>query len=131
MSTSQDYVIKPLVTAACALAIDKIIFKENDLNKSITFCVASATGAYIGMSVGNSLPVITLPFNLPSGKGLTQRAAEVGCGIGACYVLNKYVMKNTGYRDDSFSKIGAFILADIAGEYASDFIAGRSLSLMA
>lgn len=131
MSTSQDYVIKPLVTAACALAIDKLIFKENDLNKSITFCVASGAGAYLGMSVGSSLPVINLPFNLPSGKGLTQRAAEIGFGVGACYALNKYVLKNTGYRDDTFSKIGAFILSDIAGEYATDFIAGRSLSLMA
>jgi hypothetical protein len=130
--SSSDYVVKPLATAGVALAIDQFFFNESDLNKSITFAVSSGAGAYLGMMVGSSLPDLsnTLPTFLGNGKGLLQRVAEVGFGVGSSYAVNKFVLKNNTYKENMMNKLGALVVADIAGEYISDYIAGRPLSIV-
>ena len=84
------------------------------------------------MMIGSSLPDLstTLPTFLGNGKGLMQRAVEIGSGTGASYVINKYVMKNSSYKENIMNKIGAIVVADLAGEYISDYIAGRPLSFL-
>jgi hypothetical protein len=130
--SSSDYVVKPIATAGVALAIDQFFFNESDLNKSITFGVSSGVGAYLGMMVGSSLPDLssTLPTFLGNGKGLLQRVSEVGFGVGSSYAINKFVLKNNTYKENMMNKLGAFLVADIAGEYISDYIAGRPLSIV-
>jgi hypothetical protein len=127
-----DYIVKPLATAAAAIAIDQFFFNESDLNKSLTFGVSAGAGAYLGMMVGSSLPDLssTLPTFLGNGKGLIQRVSEVGFGVGSAYAVNKFILKNNCYRENTMNKIGAFIAADIAGEYISDYIAGRPLAIL-
>ena len=130
---SSDIVVKPIATSVVAFAIDKFILNENDTNKSITFGASCGAGAYLGMMVGSNIPDIHqyLPTYLGNGKGLLQRVAEIGLGTGTSFIVNQYILKNTSYRENIYNKIGAIAAADIAGEYISDFIAGRPLSILA
>ena len=130
--SSTDYIVKPLSTGATAILIDQFLFNESDLTKSITFGFSAGSGAYLGMMVGSSLPDLssTLPTFLGNGKGLLQRVSEVGFGAGVGYGIHKFVLKNSSYKENMMNKVGALIVSDIAGEYVSDFIAGRPLSFL-
>ena len=131
--SSSDYIVKPLATTLVATASDQFFFNESDLTKSITFGASAGAGAYLGMMIGSSLPDLsnTLPTFLGNGKGLMQRVSEVGFGVGVGYGIHKFVLKNSSYKENMMNKVGALIVSDIIGEYASDFIAGRPLSFLA
>jgi len=131
-SMSSDHVVKPLATAGFCYLIDQFILNEPNMNKSAIFAASSGAGAYAGMMLGSSLPDMssTLPTFLGNGKGLLQRCAEIGSGVGISYGVNRYVLRNTSYRENDMNKIMALVGADILGEYASDYIAGRPLSIL-
>ena len=131
--SSSDYMIKPLATAGLVVALDQMVLNESNLNNSIIFGVSAAAGVYAGMMIGSAIPDMsaTLPVFLGNGKGLIQRVAEVGFGAGAGYGVNKFVFKNSGgYRENMYNKIGILVAADIGGEYITDFIQGRPLSIL-
>ena len=131
-ATSSDYMIKPLASAGFAVAIDQMILGETDLNKSLIFGASAGVGVYGGMMVASYIPDLSesVPAILGNGKGLVQRVAEVGFGSGAGYAINKYVLKNSSYRENMTNKLIALVAADIGGEYVSDFMAGRPLSFL-
>ena len=128
---NSDFIVKPIATALVAFAIDSFVLKETDTNKTISIAVAAGGGAAAGMMVGSYLPSFDLGTYFGNGKGLAQRVAEIGIGAGGSYLLNTMVLKNVSYRENAFDKIPVFIAADIAGEYISDYIAGRPLAIFA
>jgi hypothetical protein len=131
VSTSSDYMIKPLATAGLVVALDQFFLNESNINNSIIFAASAGAGVYAGMMVGSSLPDLSesLPVFLGNGKGLMQRVAEVGFGTGVGFAVNKFVFKNSGYRENMTNKLGVLVAADIGGEYITDFLAGRPLSI--
>jgi len=131
VSTSSDYMIKPLATAGLVVALDQFFLNESNINNSIIFAASAGAGVYAGMMVGSSLPDLSesLPVFLGNGKGLMQRVAEVGFGTGIGFAVNKFVFKNSGYRENMTNKLGVLVAADIGGEYITDFLAGRPLSI--
>ena len=56
-STNSAY-LKPLITGAVAVAGDKFLLNEQDMNKSLYFGAACAAGTFLGAMVGDSLPVV-------------------------------------------------------------------------
>ena len=130
-SSDIDY-FKIIATAGSAAAIDMFIFGENNINNTGVIAVSAGAGAWIGSMVGTSLPDLSssLPVFLGNGKGLMQRALEIGSGVGAGYAINKFVLKSGGYRENMTNKLITFAAADVIGEYASDYINGRPLSLV-
>jgi hypothetical protein len=130
-SSDIDY-FKIIATGASAAAIDMFVFGENNINNTGVIAVSAAGGAWIGSMVGTSLPDLSssLPVFLGNGKGLMQRAIEIGSGVGAGYAINKFVLKSGGYRENITNKLITFAAADIIGEYASDFINNRPLSIL-
>ena len=130
-SSDIDY-FKIIATGASAAAIDMFIFAENNINNTGVIAVSAAGGAFIGGMVGTSLPDLSssLPVFLGNGKGLMQRAIEIGSGVGAGYAINKFVLKSGGYRENMTNKLITFAAADIIGEYASDYINNRPLSIL-
>jgi hypothetical protein len=131
VSTSSDYMIKPLATAGLVVALDQFFLNESNINNSIIFAASAGAGVYAGMMIGSSLPDMSesLPVFLGNGKGLMQRVAEVGFGSGIGFAVNKFVFKNSGYRENMTNKLGVLVAADIGGEYITDFLAGRPLSI--
>ena len=130
--SSSDYMIKPLATAAIVVGLDQMVLNESNINNSIIFGVSAAAGVYGGMMIGYAIPDMSssLPVFLGNGKGLIQRVAEVGFGTGIGFAVNKFVFKNSGYRENMTNKLGVLVAADIGGEYITDFIQGRPLSIM-
>ena len=128
---NSDFIVKPVATALVAFVIDSFVLKETDTNKTISIAVAAGAGAAGGMMVGSFLPSFDLGTYFGNGKGLSQRVAEIGLGAAGSYVVNTMVLKNDSYRENAFDKIPVFIAADIAGEYISDYIAGRPLAIFA
>jgi hypothetical protein len=131
VSTSSDFMIKPLATAGLVVALDQFFLNESNINNSIIFAASAGAGVYAGMMIGSSLPDMSesLPVFLGNGKGLMQRVAEVGFGTGVGFAVNKFVFKNSGYRENMTNKLGVLVAADIGGEYITDFLAGRPLSI--
>ena len=74
VSTSSDYMIKPLATAGLVVALDQFFLNESNINNSIIFAASAGAGVYAGMMVGSSLPDLSesLPVFLGNGKGLMQ-----------------------------------------------------------
>ena len=126
-SISLDYV-KPLVSGGIAFALDMFYLGEQNTTKSATFGASVAAGTFVGGMLGNYAPDIDLPV-LGNGKGLEQRILEIGAGAGVGYGFNKYVLKNSSYREEMIQKIGVIVVADLASELVSDFLAGRPLSI--
>ena len=129
MSTSTNSYLKPLITGAVAVAGDKFLLMEQDLNKSLYFGGAVAAGTYIGVMVGDSLPVV-----VPTGgtyydaKTLEQRLAEVGAGAAAAYLINTQILKNDFQYSQMYNKLALIAGADFIGEYITDYMENRTLS---
>ena len=130
-TSNSDFIIKPLATGAVAVAINQFILKENDMNRSMYLGIAAAGGAAAGSFVGSMLPDMNFGSQqyFGNGKGVSQRIAEVGLGTAGAFVLNTYVLKNTSFRDNWMNQIGVIVAADLAGEYISDYVAGRPLAI--
>ena len=92
---------------------------------------SAGIGVALGGFVGSSLPAVNFGNQayFGNGKGVTQRVSEIGIGVGASYIINNYVLKNTGFRDSYINQIGVIVAADLAGEYISDYVAGRPLAI--
>ena len=130
-TSNSDFIIKPLATGAVAVAINQFILKENDMNRSMYLGIAAAAGAAAGSFVNSMLPDMNFGSQqyFGNGKGVSQRIAEVGMGSGAAFILNTYVLKNTSFRDNYINQIAVIVAADLAGEYISDYVAGRPLAI--
>lgn len=130
-SSDIDY-FKIIATGASAAIIDMFVFGENNINNTGVIAVSAASGAFFGSMVGTSLPDLssTLPVFLGNGKGLIQRTIEIGSAVPTAYAINKFVLKSGGYRENMTNKLITFAAADVIGEYASDFINNRPLSIL-
>ena len=130
-TSNSDFIIKPLSTAAVAVAIDQFILKESNMQKSMYLGASAGLGVAAGGFVASMIP----PMNFGqqayfgNGKGVSARIAEIGLGTGAAFVLNTYVLRNTSFRDNYMNQIGVIVAADLAGEYISDYVAGRPLAI--
>ena len=126
--SSSDFFIKPLATGCVAVAIDQFILK-NDMNRSMYIGLAAGVGASLGSTIGFIPPInFGMQTFFGNGKGASQRLTEMAVGVGAAYVINNYVLKNTSFRDNFTNQIGVIVVADLAGEYISDYISGRPLA---
>lgn len=126
------FLIKPLVSAGVAVALDVFYMKETSISRSLTLGGSVATGVYLGSMVGDIVPEMdAMPDVLGNGKGLFSRVAEVGSSVASSFLINKYVLKNTSYREDLMQKVGVIVVADLVGEVVSDFLAGQPIMLLA
>jgi hypothetical protein len=128
LSFIDNSIIKPAISGGTAFLIDKYYFKESNTQRSIYFAAAVGTGIAAGTIIGSAAPDFSLGV-IGSGKAIESRIAEITLGTGAAYAINKFVLKNDFSRDQMMKRVGAIVVCDIAGEFASDFFAGRALSI--
>ena len=129
--SNSDFIIKPASTAAVAFAINNFILKENDMQKSMYLAAAAGLGVAAGGYVGSMIPPMNFGNSayFGNGKGVSARIAEIGVGTAGAFILNTYVLKNSSFRDNYMNQIGVIIAADLAGEYITDYVAGRALAV--
>ena len=130
-STNSSY-LKPLITGAVAVAGDRFLLNEQDMNKSLYFGAACAAGTFLGGMVGDLLPVV-----IPAGatyydaKTLEQRLAEVGIGAVSAYVINTQFLKNDFEFSQMYPKLALIAGSDFIAEYIVDYYENRALSFFA
>lgn len=121
-------IVKPLVTSLVAGLANRYICKETSMKRNAIFAGAVGVGVFAGGAVATMIP--PMGSVLGNGKGLSARVVEVGLGSAVSYGINKVLMQNVSYGDSFAKKVGIIVVADIIGEYASDYMAGRPLSLL-
>jgi hypothetical protein len=125
---SENTLLKPLITGATVVAIDKFVMKNDNMNESLYFGAAAAAGIYGGSMVAKAMP-LTLPSgDYFDGKTVELRVAEVTVGAGIAYALNKYVLKNDYSQDQMLNKLAVIAVADFIREYAVDYLQGNKLA---
>ena len=51
---SESTILKPLITGATVVALDKLIMKNDNMNESMYFGIAAAAGIYGGSMIAKS-----------------------------------------------------------------------------
>ena len=129
MSGTRDY-IKPLVGGAVAAGLDNMWLMNKNTTANMYFGGAVAVGLFASQILEPLMPQIIPVSVLSNGKTIEDRIIENLAGAGSAYVLNKYILKNDFNPNDMYKKLAIIAASDIAGEYASDYMAGRSLSYL-
>jgi len=118
---------KPVVAGAVAYALDTMYFKTES-SRAIPFAAATAFGIYLGSISGMFIPDITMGF-FPNGKSIEQRLVEIATGSASSYAINRFYLRNDFDSRQMMERVAAIAIADVAGEYAGDYIAGRPMSI--
>ena len=125
--------IKGASSFAFAVAMDKFVLGNTDLNQSLMFAGATTAGIVVGEMI--AVKAITsglLPDSagLYQGKLVSQRLLELTVGIGSGYALNSFVLKNDYNRNDFLKRLGVIAAVDVLAEYAKDYILGNTIGYL-
>ena len=125
---SENTLLKPLVTGAVVIALDKFVMKNENMNESLYFGAAAVAGIYGGSMVAKAMPLDLPSGDYFSGKTVELRVAEIGVGVGVAYALNKFVLKNDYSQDQMLNKLAVLAASDFIAEYAVDYLNGSKLA---
>jgi len=127
---SMNSYIKPIVGGLAAVALDKLVLMNPNMQSSLYFGGAVGAGLLAVSMFQADIPTFLpdVPSIGATGQTLSKRVAEITAGAGAAYAINRYVLKNDNSPQMMAKKIGVVIASDLAGEYMSDYFASRPLS---
>ena len=130
---SMNSYIKPIVGSITAVALDKYVLMNPNMQSSLCFGGAVGAGLLAVSMFQADIPTFLpdIPAIGATGATLSKRVAEITAGAGTAYVINKYALKNDNSPQMMAKKIGVIIASDLAGEYMSDYLASRPLSYFA
>ena len=118
---------KPIVASAVHYAIDTMYFKSPS-DRALPYAGAVGVGIYISSIAGNFVPDLSFGM-FPNGKTVEARILEIGLGATSAWAMNKNYLGNDFGRQDMMMRLGAIAISDFLGEYASDFMQGKSLAI--
>lgn len=122
---------KPLASAGVAVLLDRMVLKQTDFKKNLSFGLAVGAGIGLGAVVANALPIPDSPSSFGNGKQIASRLIEMTSGCGSAYAVNRWVMKNDVDRAGMIRKVGVIFASDFVGEYICDYASGRPLAFLA
>ena len=121
--------LKPLITGAVIVALDKYALNQQNLNNSLYFGLAGAVGIFAAQIVTPMIPKQGSGTMIDP-RTLEGRILEVGLGTGATYGLNRFVLNNDLRPNELLMKVAVIAGADFIAEYIDDYLAGRPLSFL-
>ena len=121
--------LKPLITGAVIVALDKYALNQQNLNNSLYFGLAGAVGIFAAQIVTPMIPKQGSGTMIDP-RTLEGRILEVGLGTGATYGLNRFVLNNDLRPNELLMKVAVIAGADFVSEYIDDYLAGRPLSFL-
>ena len=134
MSTSMmsaDYV-KPLAAAGVAIALDKYVLNQQDMNSSLYFGASTGAGILAANLLSPYLPNLSSTFSSTSyynANTVEQRLLEVGLSVGTGFVVNTYILKNTTYNnEDMMKRLAVNVATNFISKYMSDYATAAPLS---
>jgi hypothetical protein len=139
-TTYSPLTVKVMANVLISASLDRLVNKQTDLTKNLTFGVQSGLGVYVGNKIGSyfgtdpfpSLDDTNTPQMYTSG-GLVQRASEITGSSLSTYYLSKYMGGNSLSASDSNMNQKLIVLAasDMISEYASQYFTSNPLMLFA
>ena len=132
-SSSMSGYFKPLVGGLTAIALDKMVLMQPNMQSSLYFGGAVGAGLLLVSMFDTKIPSFLpdIPSIGASGETLSKRVLEITAGAGSAYAINRYVIKNDNNPQMMMKKLGVVIVSDFVGEYASDYFSSRALSYFA
>jgi hypothetical protein len=121
--------LKPLITGAVIVALDKYALNQQNLNTSLYFGLAGAIGIFGAQIVTPMIPKQGTGTMIDP-RTLEGRILEVGLGAGATYGINRFVLNNDLRPNELMMKVAVIAGADFIAEYVDDYLAGRPLSFL-
>ena len=121
--------LKPLITGAVIVALNKYAMNQQNLNNSLYFGLAGAVGIFGAQIVTPMIPKQG-SGTLIDPRTLEGRILEVSLGAGATYGINRFVLNNDLRPNDLMMKVAVIAGADFIAEYIDDYLAGRPLSFL-
>ena len=126
---SETY-LKPLASAGVAVLLDRLLLKQTDIKKNLSFALSVGAGIGIGAMVAKNLPIPDSPSAFGNGKQIGSRVLEIASGTATTYAVNRFVMKNDA-GTGMIRKVGVIFASDLLGEYITDYANGRPLGFFA
>ena len=126
---SETY-FKPLASAGVAILLDRLVLKETNMKKNLTFGLSVGAGIGIGAMVAKNLPIPDSPSSFGNGKQIASRLLEITSGTATTYAVNRFIMKNDSGAG-MIRKVGVIFASDFLGEYITDYASGRPLGFLA
>ena len=124
-----DTYFKPLATAGVAILLDRLVLKQTDMKKNLTFGLSVGAGVGVGAMVAKALPIPDSPSSFGNGKQIASRLIEISSGCGTAYSVNRFIMKNDA-GTGMIRKLGVIVASDFIGEYLTDYASGRPLGFL-
>ena len=121
--------LKPLITGAVIVVLDKYALNQQNLNNSLYFGLAGAIGIFGAQIVTPMIPKQGTGTMIDP-RTLEGRILEVGLGAGATYGINRFVLNNDLRPNELMMKVAVIAGADFIAEYVDDYLAGRPLSFL-
>ena len=69
---SETY-LKPLASASVAILLDRLVMKQTDIKKNLTFGLSVGAGIAVGAVVATKLPIADSPSSFGNGKQIASR----------------------------------------------------------
>ena len=125
--------IKSAAVFGLSVAVDKFIFKNDNMTQSAIYAAANTASLIGGEMIAQK--AITSGFmpdqaGLYTGKLISQRLLEVSTGVAGGYILNRFVLKNDYNGNDFLKRLGAIAVIDVLAEYTKDYVLGTTVGYL-
>ena len=125
--------IKSLAAFGLALAGDKFLMQNDNLQSSAIFAGAVSGGIIGGQLIAEKAITSGLigdSNGLYEGKLVSQRLLELTIGVGAGYFANSVILKNEYNRDNMLKKFALIASVDVLAEYLTDYMLARNVGYL-
>ena len=117
-------VVKPFISSATILCIDRFFFMNMNLKSNLYFAGSVAVSTLVSSSIAestkNMFPTNTMMGSL--GKNLESRILEIACVSGTAYATNRFLLRNEYNLNELGWRLGAIAVADVLSEFISEFV---------
>ena len=127
--SNTDIMIKSVVAGIAAIAIDKFVLQETDLNNSIILGVSTTAGIYSANLIANNIPD-NFKSNLINGKKFESDLIELTGASALSYGVTTGLFKYEVSNDSLPMKFGAIVVSDVIGQYVADYFTNKPLSFL-
>ena len=127
--SSTDIMIKSVAAGIAAIAIDKFVLQETDINNSLILGVSTTIGIYTANLIGNNIPD-NFKSNLINGKKFESDLLELGGASALSYGVTTGLFNYDVVTDSLPMKFGVIVASDVIGTYISDYLTGKPLAFL-
>ena len=131
-TTTTSPIIKPMIGAVAAFAIDTFAFGSQDQQSSMLLGAGVGAAFFAAPYVSNMLPFESTLSSIGTDGGVSAeaRVVECGLGLGMTYLIEEYVLNNGFHQEDLSRKMACIVGADFISTYLSEYLSAQPLAFV-